>query len=119
AHLMLLLLFPASALATDVPTGEWRSQGLTPEERERVDASVHAAVSRLAAPLRPMASAAIRRASRPCDRVRIERVGAALSVQCDGLPPAVAVPGAESTRWTGEDGNTHALTYEVRDGEIV
>lgn len=119
ARLFLALLFPASAHATDLPTGDWRSEGLAPEESARVEASVQAAVSALAAPLRPVARAALRRAARPCDRVRIERVGEAVSVRCDALPPAVAVPGAEATWWTGEDGRTHALTYEFHDGALV
>jgi len=117
AALALHLLGPA--LASDVPVGDWTTDGLTPEEQARVEEGVQAAVAGLTAVARPIAREALRRASRPCDRVRIQRQGEALSVQCDDLAPAMAVPGREGATWTGQDGRTHALTYETRPGEIV
>lgn len=117
--LLLASLLPLVSHAADIPVGEWHSTGLTASEQQRVEESMQSAVSNLASVVRPVAREALRKAAQPCSRLRIARQGEALSVQCDDLDPAVAIPGGPASSWTGRDGRTHRLTYEARQGGFV
>lgn len=107
--------WPGPAFGQAFPEGDWviwtRPGALSGE----IEAAIDAVAGEISVLIRPVAREILHRVTRPCERIAIRREGSAIAIGCDGLTPAVAVPGAGPTPYTGRDGRTHTVTIDVTD----